>query len=167
MGAERFKAGKVIKRGIEYFEVIKVYPDHKVMIENCETKAPVIITLEELFNELYSGYLSFTIQENGKKVTGEKYSTERKFIDPATAPPSVLERANFRLAVIKPLLDTPRTMKIVESRIAEVNAGINIDVPRPKSLKKISLTTVYRWIKSYEISGRDFRGLYPNYDSRG
>lgn len=72
--------------------------------------------------------------------------------DEASKKSKYWEVAKFRYEVIEPLLQSERSKKLVEERAKEFN---------------LSTATLYRWLKTYENSGRSLSSLLPDYHKRG
>jgi putative transposase len=79
-------------------------------------------------------------------------------IEPSDYPPPLLERAQYRLSVIEPLLSLPpeqQTYDAVANRVKELKATQTGDEP-------LSPASLYRWLKAYKNSEYDIRSLIGN-----
>ena len=163
MIAQRFAPGKQIMRGGETLEIARQLPGNQIQLENITSGAVITANLNELIGDLYDGRLEFVVEGKGsRKAQNGQPNTEVKYLPLSDCPPELLGQAEFRLKVIRPLLDIEhRSRSIVVARVREIRAD-----PQ-HGRKKVSVTSVYGWIRDYERGDRDLRSLIPNTDERG
>lgn len=165
MGVHQFKSGKQIVWHETVFLITRMLPNNQVNLENIVTGAVIIVDLSDLTKSLYDGDLSF-VETNS--IRG-KAATEHKVVDLADCPPEAVEIARFRLDVIQPLLGMEeRTKQNILERVENIRIYTQKQqLNKSHYLKTVSYSSIYRWIKAYESSGRDIRSLLPAFDRRG
>jgi putative transposase len=163
MIAQRFSPGKQISRNDEVFEIDRLLPGDQIQLENVATGGMLTAKVSELTNELFTGLLAFISSRNGKKNKREGCnSNEEKYMELSDCPSQLLEKANFRLDAIKPLLGVDALTRMqVKSRAEELSRQSGSDG------RSASLASLYRWIRDYKRSGNDIRSLIPMSSEQG
>jgi len=164
MSSYRFTVGQCFVWRKTLYQVKKILvSEQRINIEDLETGALLTIELSTLTHQLFAGTLHF-VEERQLR---EKKKRHRA-LDLSDYPPKLVEIARWRLQVIRPLLDLPRekrTEDVVSARAKEVQAEVqNME---NGATKKVSRTTIFRWMRDYCQSGNDLRCLIPRYDKRG
>jgi putative transposase len=167
-----------------HYEVKRILQGGKINIENMLTEAYRTVEVATLADALFSGALQFeTKGKLGKTTTtareGDVLSTEVSYISLDECPPPLVELARRRLHVIEPLVTIPpteRTLAQVKARVAEIRAASQSgsfetagqgNSPADSEQFRVSVPTVYRWLKDYEESGCDLRALVPSSQRSG
>ncbi len=163
MSIQRFSTGKqFIWQGIVY-EVKRLLPGSMILLENVQTAETRTVSFPELAQALFATELAFL---------GPRHPTSSgatpQLITFSDYPPPLRAVAEYRLAVIRPLLalrPAERTRERVAARVMEIKrAGPADPVVLPPAA---SIASVYRWIKAYEGSGHDIRALVSNSRQQG
>jgi putative transposase len=159
MSTERFSTSKQFIWQSTIYEVKRLLLGQHLQIENVITGEVRVVQFQELVNALWSKQLQFLV--DGKPVAGPKSG----YIDIADCPDRLRVIAEYRLEVIKPLLEIPTASKeAVLTRVTEVEtAQAAGKMPR----MSISRTSVYRWLRDYHNGGQDVRVLIPNRHRQG
>jgi putative transposase len=107
---------------------------------------------KELLMLLEKGTLRFHVE--GKNTSGDIIQ-KPDFEDISMLPKKVRDDADFRLYVIKPLLNlnVKSLDKYVDDRKNQINKEFK------KEERSVSRATIYRWLKDYKESGGSFRSL--------
>ena len=89
------------------------------------------------------------------------------YVDLSDCPESLRAIAEYRLEIIRPLLDLPP-----RQRGKAIQAHVKVTKEERKTNKRtlqtaISVTSIYRWLRDYTKSGGDIRALIPNTRKRG
>lgn len=141
------------------FRVIKTLDKNNLEAEDENTRRVSIISHAELVKYLFDGKLRFIVAD---------LNSSNKYSDFSATNGKYHEIAVLRYKCIEPLLNLPsrdRTIDKIEDRIRQVLSDSSFDeIIRGKRLHK---ATIYRWLQSYEKSGRDIRSLLPSYDRCG
>lgn len=159
MSTERFSTSKQFIWQGTLYEVKRLLLGQHLQIENVITGEVRVVTFQELVNALWSKQVQFFA--NGKPAV----RPQSGYIDLADCPDRLRIVAEYRLEVIKPLLEGPVISKeAVLTRVEEVEtaqaAGKMLRMP-------ISRTSVYRWLRDYHNGGQDIRVLIPNRQRQG
>src|SRR5258708_750629 len=147
MPAQRFSAGQRFRWNERVFEVQRLLPADQINILDLITEATQVLPTKTLVTALFQGELSFVVV--GKQSLKAK---ERAALD--DYPQHLVEQAKFRLMVITPLLDVAHRTRVM---IAERAKEMTVDK------QKVSIPSIYRWIKLYEQSKGDIRVLTTDY----
>jgi putative transposase len=139
----------------------------KVLLEEVITELEVERPIEVLVDALFHGELEFVQKTriNQEPKLPSTPNPEERIIDLSDFPQRFVEIARFRLQAITPILQnesTERKKSLFEQQVKLVQIPKN----NPKGYK-ISIRSVYRWVKDYEKSGNDIRSLIPNYGNCG
>lgn len=160
MSAQRFMVGSQFYWQETLYEVKHLLPESRVNLHNLHSGEMVTVLFTDLLKALFADHLHFV--QNGK-VQPEA----SPYLDLADCPPHLLEIAQYRLKVIRPLINLPLAgrKRAVQKRVqalkqcrAETGSTLKIS---------ISVASVYRWLKSYRDSGEDLRALIPNSEKQG
>lgn len=168
------KAGIHFKLDGQAYKILKVFSNRDVEAEDMKFHQIMIFKETEIIKLLYSGNLMF--ESNGKNYTpdshGNKYHSDFNDISSDVKEEHIIT-AKYRLAVIKPILSVPnRKLNDVINRVNEINKGF-IDPTYAKNnigfeiIKKVSIQSVYRWLKDFEESNYEFCALIPSYHRSG
>ncbi len=171
MATTHFSPGKRFEWNGQTFEIRRLTPDQKANIENISTSAFLSEDLAFLTQELFDGSLVF-LDEPRSDVSVNKKTTSVIGKDLSDFPQHLVEIARYRLWVIEPLFELyPGNLsrQIVQSRIDDIDAQEKAEEHNSiKSLlQSISLSSIYRWLRAYWISGKDIRALIPDTGNRG
>ena len=159
MSTTRFSTSKEFTWQGDLYTVKRLLPGHQVRIENVVTGQLRVVTFQELVEALVARQLAFL--DNGEPVTGPAGGC----IDLSDYPNHLRAIAEYRLAVIKPLLTLRQIGKeAVLARIqmvkAEQEKGIMPQLP-------LSVASIYRWLRDYTRGGQDIRALVPDAQRQG
>lgn len=133
-----------------------------------------IFSYSELSGYYSKGLLKFEMTGKNSKTGNMTKCPEYQFEDIENLKHK--EQAIFRYEVIKPLLEFPQGQRnhiLIEKRAEEVNSwACNSKIAKDNLgdctfYKKVSKTTIYRWLRNYEDSNGDFRSLVPHYHNSG
>jgi putative transposase len=161
MSTTRFSTGREFTWQGAIYEVKRLLPGHQLHIENIITGQVHLVAFQELAEALFAGQLAFWA--NGKPVAKPKNG----YVDLADCPDHLRAIAEYRLAVIKPLLVFGHTnigKEAVLARIQAVKAEQERGTMPPMPLSPAS---IYRWLQDYIQSGHDLRALVPNAKKQG
>jgi len=163
MSTQRFSTGKqFIWRGVTY-QVKRLLAKGMISIENVHTAEMQVVRFVELAAALFAGELDFLVPRRSA-VSPMK----RGPANLSDYPAHLRELAEYRLAVIRPLLASgwgKHTRDDVAARVAEVKAAEQMTYDCPK--RSISVASVYRWMHAYSESGGDVRALVGNSRRQG
>jgi putative transposase len=172
MSAYRFSTGRLFTWKERLYQVNRLLPDGEINLEDHATGAILIVPVKQLVDDLFDGKLKFVIETRPKK-EGSKVKLllpEEQTLDLSDYPAHLVEKARFRLEVIKPLVAIPsgkRTRQMVEDRVKTVRDEISSDPDRHHLLRGLTTRNVYRWLSRYEASNGDIRALIDNYARSG
>ncbi|BCC60826.1 DDE-type integrase/transposase/recombinase [Bacillus pacificus] len=110
--------------------------------------------LNDLLKQLEVGNLIFAVREKKQSKTNQS-----KVADFSMLPAELQVEAKFRYEAIKPLIDlnVQKIGKYVDARKNELEA----------EGKKVSRTSLYRWMKMYKESDEDIRSLVSGFNNCG
>jgi putative transposase len=161
MSTIRFSTGKEFTWQGDLYTVKRLLPGHQVRIENVVTGQLRVVAFQELVEALVARQLTFL--DNGEPVAGPA----GKCIDLSDYPNHLRAIAEYRLAVIKPLLALGQTtigketvLARVEMVKAEQERGTMPQLP-------LSVPSIYRWLRDYVRGGQDIRTLVPDAPRQG
>jgi hypothetical protein len=161
MSTTRFSTGKEFTWQGDLYAVKRLLPGHQVRIENAVTGQLRIVAFQELVEALVARQLAFL--DNGEPVTRPAGGC----IDLSDYPNHLRTIAEYRLAVIKPLLALGQTTIGKEAVLARIQAvkaeqekGIIPQLP-------LSVASIYRWLRDYARRGQDIRALVPDAQRQG
>lgn len=174
----RFRRGaRFCWDGIEH-EVQQCRPGQAIRLVALASGATSTVSEALLVEALFAGRLSFA--EAGVADGTESPASAGAFQTLEDCSLGQQLAARYRHWVIEPLAAMPpeaRTRQAVKERIAQVVsrlAGGNVPIPlsgrqdgEPPIHTRLSVTTVYRWLRIYEGSGGDIRSLIPQWHRRG
>lgn len=161
---QRFSTGAQFTWHGAMYEVLRYLPDlQSVSVENLNTGFCESFPLQSLVEALFADELQFVTKKryNTKKETSSSLP-EEMHIALDDYPQHLVDIAKFRMKVIEPLFElspSERSHDTVAARVKEVK------ITSPD--KKVSVRSIYRWIKDWEMSGGDLRALIPNYSRCG
>ncbi len=158
--------------GQRLYEIKEKLLDGKILAQDLSYGGTKNFATDEIAQYVYEGLLRFEIKgKNTKDSTRLRYVREPKWADLSQIDERYRDIALERYLIIKPLVFKSRQLKDIKDRIKDILIG-NIDLEN-KELKityigeKISVATIYRWIKCYEDSNGDIRSLIPSNDECG
>lgn len=161
MSTERFSTGKQFTWQGTLYEVKRLLSGQRLQIEDVTTGEVRVVKFLELVAALLARQLQFLA--SSKPATRPPSG----YIDLSDCPDQLRVIAEYRLAVIKPLLAFGHTRigrEAILARIQEVKAAQETGQMPPLPL---SLASIYRWLADYIHSGRDVRVLVPNSPKQG
>jgi putative transposase len=163
MISQCFSPGKQFMWNEEAFEIDHLLTGDQIQLENIANGGMLTACISDLTNELFQGHLAFISSKNSlKKRRKGNTENEEKYLELSDCPEKLLEKANFRLDAIKPLLDKHTfTRAQVDARAKEILKQSGSGV------KRASTASLYRWIRDYKKSGNDIRSLIPKSSDQG
>lgn len=156
----QFAPGSRFRWQTANYQVVRAVAEgQQIQIEDQDTGERKNVEVATLTEGLFNSELRFVVEgRRAKVVPAGEVSTAYQYQSLEDCPPHLVELAKWQLAVIKPLLDMPqRTRAAVTQRIQEITA----QQPAAAATNKISVTSVYRWMRDYEQGQRDLRALIP------
>jgi len=167
----RFSTGQLFTWQDRLYQVKRLLPDGVINLEDYATGAVLIITIKQLVIDLFDGKLKFVIDARSKKASGDEILLpEERTLDLSDYPAHLVEKARFRVDIIKPLATIPsgeRTRQMVEKQVEAVRNEIGGEPARHHLLRGLTVRNVYRWLSRYEASGGDIRALIDDYARSG
>jgi putative transposase len=162
MSAQRFSIGKQFCWQGETYEVRRLLPDGNLNVINVRTGKARSVAVVQLIKALWVGELQFVIE--GQPI---KRVSQKDYVDLSDCPEPLRAIAEYRLEVIRPLLDLapPQRKKAIRARVKVLREKRQTN-ERTLGMA-VSVTSVYRWIDNYTQSGRDIRALIPDTGKRG
>lgn len=154
MSAERFSTGKQFYWQEEAYQVRRVLPDNNLNIVNLRTNEAQTVALTQLVKALLADELRFTYPKSSRDQTAHHYS------DWSDYPETLRAIAQYRLEVIRPLLDLPphQRKKALKDRVQELKASRE---DNQRSLATaLSVASIYRWILSTRPVATIFAHLF-------
>ncbi|MTI80835.1 MAG: DDE-type integrase/transposase/recombinase [Firmicutes bacterium] len=168
MARIQLKVGQRFKYNQSIYEIKELLLDNKFVAHDLSYGGQKTFDHMEIATLLAQGILAFeTFGKNTINSDEKNITTEHKYGDFEFLKEEYKQIAIERYQIIKPLLVNSRTKKDVEERIIEVKGPEESSKLNFYKNKNISVATVYRWIKDYEISDGDIRSLVPDYDECG
>lgn len=161
MSAKRFSTGKQFYWQKEIYQVRRLLPENNLLIVNLQTAETQTVALTQLVKALFAGDLRFT---DGAPSAGQAIAD---YIDLSDCPERLRAIAEYRLEVIQPVLGLAphQRKKAIKMRIRSLKAARE---DNEQSLSTaLSVSSVYRWIDEYTVSGSDIRSLIPDTEKRG
>jgi putative transposase len=162
MSAQRFSIGKRFCWQGEIYEVRRVLPDGNLNVTNVRTGETQSVACAQLVKALWANELQFVVDgQSAKQVL------QTACVDWSDYPETLRAIAEYRLEIIRPLLDLPthQRKKAIQER---VKASKQDRTTNERTLQTaISVTSVYRWLRDYTRSGNDIRVLIPDTLKRG
>jgi len=165
----QFLPGKRFRWNRTNFRIADVIANgQQVRIEDLFTGERKNVEVSELVAALFKDELRFEIEgKQGKSMEAKTLSTEYWYLSLEDCPEHLVRLAKWRLTVIQPLLDrSGRTRDMVDQRVTEVKGGLPeylTNIPQEERRRyKLSVTSVYRWIRDYEGSNANLRALIDN-----
>lgn len=171
MYAVKIVPGVRFKIDQESYTILRLLSSGKIQVERQGYLTVEIFTKTELIKLLDEGRLEFEVK--GKNVrSSEPGSFSTSYSENYLESVQRKTETIFRFEVIKPLLKIRRTKVEVRKRVEEINELSK----NPKNaeavlglvfIKKVSVSSIYRWIAAYLESGGDIRSLIPSYQNSG
>ncbi len=154
----RFKPSQQFKWGTDHFIVVDVTKT-TLLIEDIHTRERKQIPIDELIAAWVQEELRFVVATRlaGNRVDDGDTSIEHMYRRWDEIPEHMRNLAEWRLFVIQPLLNLDRrTRADIDARVASV-----LDEAKARGYR-VSVASVYRWLKRYTESGNDIRSLVDN-----
>jgi putative transposase len=172
----RFSKGARFSWHEAIYEVLHAQAGQEVQLVDLASGAISAASEGQLLDALFDGTLTFVI---AGQANAEELLATQAF--PTLADCSLRQQltARYRYWVIEPLVALPkeaRTLEAVTKRLAEVEKALDqgavpiavTDERHGLKLRtRVSTTTIYRWVRTYEEAGGDIRSLIPNWHKRG
>jgi putative transposase len=162
MSAQRFSVGKQFHWHGETYEVKRLLSNNNLNVINVRTGEAQTVAFSQLINALLAGELYFVI--DGRPV---KQTSKSDYVDLSDCPESLRAIAEYRLEVIRPLIDLPphQRKKAIQARVKAFREKRQTNERTLQTA--ISVTSVYRWIDDHTKSDSDIRALIPDTEKRG
>ncbi len=162
MSARRFSIGTQFCWQAETYEVRRLLADGNLNVINVRTGEARSVAFVQLVEALWAGELQFVI--NGQPI---KQVLQADYVDWSDYPESLRAIAEYRLEIIRPLLDMSP-----EQRKKAIQARVKTSREKRQTNERtlqtaISVASIYRWIDDYTKSGNDIRALIPDTSKRG
>lgn len=168
------KSGQRFKLSGSIYTILRNESNEKIQVLNESFNEMCFFTYKELIQNLTSGKLKFEVKgKNTKPSSNNDIKTSYSFNDLESSP--YKNTIIYRRKIIESLLQIPeskRTRKDITDHVKNVNSLFEFpsrfkEHYGVEPLKKISASTVYRWIKFFNESGGDIRSLAPDYKNCG
>jgi len=162
MSAQRFSVGKQFHWQGATYEVRRLLPDSNLNVVNVRTGEAQTVACTQLVRDLLADELHFVV--DGRPV---KRASKSDYVDLSDCPESLRAVAEYRLEVIRPLLDLPPhgRRRAVQTRVKTFR---DKRWTNERTLQTaISVASVYRWMGDYTTSDGDIRALIPDTEKRG
>jgi len=162
-----FSCGTQFRWKDSLYSVHRNIDPQNLIIKNTETEQLLECPVMSLVQALSKGELIFDEEpcSNRRKVSSSISNPEDFCIDLSDFPEKYVEILKFRIRVITPLLENEYEKNRAESFLKQVKL-YSLSENNPEG-HKISIRSIYKWIKDYESSGRDYRALLPNFAQCG
>ncbi len=162
MSAQRFSIGTQFCWQAETYEVRRLLADGNLNVINERTGEVRSVAFMQLVEALWAGELQFVI--DGQPI---KQILQADYVDWSDYPESLRAIAEYRLEIIRPLLDLPseQRKKAIQARVKTLKEKRQTNERTLQTV--ISVASIYRWIDDYTKSGNDIRALIPNTTKRG
>ena len=169
----KLQAGLKFKLGKSVYMISKLLSDGNVQAIEETFNETILLTQSEMIKELTAGNLCFEVKDMSTSITNNKTKFEYPINDIEFEKHK--DRAIFKFNVIKPLI-TLNSFSIgrdkVKQRVEIVNSYKNNPTLAQQIFdssfySEVSVASVYRWIKQYQLSNRDIRSLIPGYSRSG
>src|SRR6266567_4939828 len=176
MTAQRFTVGANFFWLEKPYEVTRVLPGGKAIIEHHYKSEMRTVTISELVTAVYSGDLMFFAEGRQAKVNqGTERSIESKYLSLDECLPHLVEIVKFRHRVIEPLLKMKRRKRTdIENRVEEIRKELEEALKKESGsseektlLTSVSVSSIYRWIAYWFQGGEDLRALIPETENNG
>lgn len=161
MSTTRFSTGSQFAWQGTLYEVKRLLADHQMNIENMATGEVRVVSFQTLVEALVAKQLHFLADSSA---SGGK---KRSAIDLSDYPANLRAIAEYRLAVIRPLVALCHTKIGKEAVLARIQAVKAEQEGGKVAQMPLSVASVYRWLRDYLHSGHDIRALVPNTKKRG
>ena len=114
MSAQRFSVGKQFHWQGETYEVKRLLSNNNLNVLSVRTGEAQTVAFSQLINALLAGELYFVI--DGQPV---KQASTSDYVDLSDCPESLRATAEYRLEVIRPLIDLPphQRKKAIQARV--------------------------------------------------
>lgn len=140
----------------------------KVLVSNLSFGGEELFTIDDMVSEFFLGSLRFeTCGKNTKVYKDSSLVSSYKYGDFSKIDEKYKNIAIERYLIIKPLLKKARTKEDIEHRISQVFSGDHEGELKYYRGKRISVSTIYRWLSFFEKGGQDIRTLIPSHDEKG
>lgn len=169
----RLKVGLRFKLYEQIYRIVSILQDGNVRVIGETFQEEKILTQKNLSMELSNGNLKFEIYDRNNKTNSSEIVLESSIDDSEFE--KYRDEAIFRFNVIKPFASSEnlcRSRKDIINRVKQINSLENnpsalLDMFNNSYFNKVSVASVYRWIKEFLESNRDIRSLVPRYMNCG
>lgn len=173
MGSIRLKTGLRFKLYEQIYRIASILQGGNVRAIGETFNEEKIFTQKGLIKELSNGNLKFEIYDRNNKTNSSELVLESSIDDSEFE--KYRDEAIFKFNVIKPFVYSEnlcRAKKDIINRVKQINSlGNNaaelLDMFGSSYFNKVSVASVYRWIREFENSNRDIRSLVPRYMNCG
>lgn len=171
MGSYRFVTGARFAWQGSSYAINRRLPKDTVEVRDLSTGVGQTVAEQVLRQALFDGSLTFmpAIQHR-QPLAGDDKGTVTTFLPWDDYPAPLRAIAEYRLAVLQPLLDRcPRAWprEFVEERVRAVRIEGAGSAATGSLLRALSVSSVYRWRARYTAFGNDLRALIPATGRRG
>ena len=161
MSTTRFSTGKTFTWQDDTYTVKRLLPGRQLRIENAVTGQGRMVAFQVLVEALVAGQLAFL--DESEPVAGPA----GRCVDLSDYPAHLQAIAQYRLAVIKPLLALEQTTIGKEAVLARVQTVKVEQASGAIPQMPLSVPSVYRWLRDYVRGGKDIRALVPGSQRQG
>lgn len=151
-------------------EIVRRLPNNCIRLAEVASGAERSVAEGVLMQAACDGTLAFAPVQAGSTAAGRGGAASAAGLDWGDYPPHLRAIAEYRHAVILPLLGSRCSGGAIRARIGEVRAqwaGEGRDPAARTLLRTLSPASVYRWRHRYIASGNDIRALIPRTTERG
>ncbi|MBN1220302.1 MAG: transposase [Anaerolineae bacterium] len=163
----QFLPGKRFRWHKTNYQIKEVISDgQEIRIKDLFTGEQKNFPVSELVAAFFRNEIQFEIEgRQAKPVADGELSTEYQYLNLEDCPEHLVKIAKWRLSVIEPLLDmagNKRTRETVERRVNEIKSTQSED----EKQYRVSVTSVYHWIRDYTQANYNLRALIPTVKGR-
>ncbi len=165
MQAYAFTPGQVVQWNERSWHIADTSTTDQIILVDQRAGVVTEVAYATLHAALFDGSLIF-LSPNGTAPPNQRYP------DWESCPPHLRAIAEWRLAVITPLLALAgqrtkaavldRIATIMQERAAQGGQHMPPDAERRTLDRALSAASIYRWIARYEAAGHDMRALIPD-----
>lgn len=171
MATQRFiRTARFTWQGTLY-EVMRLFPEGKVNIEEVFTGAVLLVDLSVLVHALFEGDLAFVGQEQRRSAPRSgRVEAHSQYLPLTDYPDHLVAIACHRLEIIQPYLQMEpgeRTREALDAYVLELRRTMQTGEEGKTRTTSLSASSVYRWAKDYREAGNDIRALIPNLQKGG
>lgn len=157
--------GKRLKYLSNEYEIVHLNGDESVLLKDCESLTQRVISINDFDEAFWNGEIRFISPNRASQSDIESNipNPESSKLSLSDYPEAVIKIAKFRFNAVEPLvmLGCRRTDAHYQARFLELQKDA-----REKGMN-ISVRSLYRWVRDYEIGQKDIRCLIPNRSRQG